>query len=312
MRIRDIITANPGISLIEVLLIITMMSIIIIPEAMLMSQTMSTSQGNYTQANRSNLSNTLAAQIQPNNENLATYMDMSSQSTIVREPNSAFTGYRNTIPFVTKQVAANSNALAKQYAIYEYNNGAAISSPRIVSMVYNSSDEVRVKLQTSIPAYDSSLRAWGPSEIDYNAALKSYGADGYSYTNMGSDLAGPATNLYASTDTYWSEARYEAWYPHAITYSFDVPNGPYTVQLEFNDECDNCGRKMNIIIEGQTMNTNLYDPRAVTGAINRFNILSYDTYVWDGKLTVSVAEDSSVQTQKAICSGIAVLRRDLP
>jgi Tfp pilus assembly protein PilV len=310
MRMLGIVNnARPGVSLVEVLLIITMMSIIIIPETMMMSQTMNASQGNYTQANRSNLANTLATQITPNRRDLATALDMAAQSNVVKEPNSTFTGSRNTIPFVTSQVAANSNALAKQYALYEYNNGAAISSPRVATLLYNSSDEVRIVFGTTIPRDDSSLRHWGASEGAYAANLKSYGwlTPAYVYT-----FPGYAVNVYSTIDQDLSLFRAQVWYPDAISYDTDVPNGPYTVQLWFNDECDNCARKLKITIEGQQMNTDLFDPRAIAGAINRQHMLSYDTYVWDGKLSVSIAEDSSNQTPEAICSRMAIIRRDLP
>jgi prepilin-type N-terminal cleavage/methylation domain-containing protein len=305
-----IANAKPGFSLIEVLMVISMLSIIIIPFTMLMTQTTQNSQGAYTQANRSTLANTMASQIEPGRQPLYTLLHNASQRSIYKEPNSTFTGTRATIPFISQQDSTNSNALTKKLHLYEYKEGAADSSPRHSTLLYDSSDEIRIDLGNYGTLTDSSLRQWGQAGYMYNSAWKSYGASAphggpypYTSTNPG--------NLYTSQDRRLYNLQDVDW-PTPIIYDVDLPNGPYTVQLLFNEYCSTCQRQMDITIEGQKMHSVPYDPVAITGATARAHILAFDTYVWDNTLNVNISVNASKPNEWVWCSGIAIVRRDMP
>ena len=304
-RKRDNPNAQAGFSLVEVLLIISMLSAIIIPFTLIMTQTAQTSRGGYLQSTRSILLNSLKDEIDPDEPNFVSRFTDSSMNTSVSESG-------QTIPYMRVVDATNSGAttsMKRTTDFYLYNNSTdATSSPRYKTTLIQYAKVLRYRFGNTNSSIDNCGRYWFGDYYLYDATNKIAGlAASYSAGSTVSDII----NTTGNDDSIFQYNRYA----NPLNFSADVENGAYTVKLYFAEayaaiNSTTSKRRFNIYLEGVKMNTDgPYSPYESTGGLYRADVRMYDVNVTDGVLNVSLQTDSTSDDPNAFINAIEIKKR---
>src|SRR5689334_18001601 len=117
---------HAGISLVEVLLILSLMAATILPFTLLISQNAQISRGTYIQSTRSLFQANADSHIDPLRSDYYTQFNDTTMTTSLSESG-------QTIPYMVKMDTTNSDIFKKTAYLYTYNNATdAVSSPRTI------------------------------------------------------------------------------------------------------------------------------------------------------------------------------------
>ncbi len=305
-RKRDNPNAQAGFSLVEVLLIISMLSAIIIPFTLIMTQTAQTSRGGYLQSTRSILLNSLKDEINPDEPNFVSRFTDSSMNTSVSESG-------QTIPYRRVVDTTNSGAttsMKRTTDFYLYNNSTdATSSPRYKTTLIQYAKVLRYRFgDYTNSLIDNCGRNWFGDYYLYDATNKIAGMTAsYSTASVSDDIV----NTTGNDDALFQNYRYAP----TINFSADVENGAYTVKMYFAETWNAINgttstRRFNIYLEGVKMNTyGPYSPYEATGALYTADVKSYDVNVTDGVLNLTLSIDSSSNDPNAFINAIEIKKR---
>lgn len=293
--------AQGGFSLMEVLLIIALLSAMILPFALLMSQTGDNARGAYLQSSRSILLNSIMDQ--------ATIERNTFVASYTTAMNSETTESGQVIPFrrmVDTQNAGASDTFKKTIYYYLYNSASdAANAPRFKTKQVVSRDVLRVRFDASQAAIvDASGLWWGC----YNGYEAPNLVPGNFSAYSGAYNATPLVNLPSHSDMeiYQSE-----WFNATnLDYRIPVSNGLYTVKLYFK-EVGHTTRLLDIYLEGQLMNPG--KPYNAYYACMRqhfcANVQMFDVYVNDGVLNVLIALNGAAVHSNRNLSAISIKKR---
>lgn len=297
--------AHQGFSLIEVLIIISMLSAIIIPYTLIMTQTTQGSRGSYLQSTRSILLNSLLDEMSPERTIYYTRFNDSSMNTSTSESG-------QTIPYMRKVDVTNSGAstaMRRTVNIYLYNNSTdANTAYRYKTKVIQSAKTLRLRMGASASLIDTSSLLWQISSSTYDSNYKvpgptaSYSSDATACPNI--------VNTSGNDDTLFCNNSLGA----TMSYSIDVDNGPYTVKLYFAEintgiNATTNRRLMDFTIEGVQVNRSPYSPYEATGGNSRGHVKMYDVNVTDGTLNITIAKNASSNDANAFVNAIQIIRR---
>jgi Tfp pilus assembly protein PilV len=297
---------QPGISLIEVLLVLALMSATILPFTLLIGQNSQNSRGVYIQSTRSLLQASAADQMDALRSDYYTQFNDTTMTTSLSD-------LGQTIPYMVKVDTANSDIFNKTAYLYVYTNTTdATSSPRTLHMLFESSDTFRLRCGTSNALMDSSQRFWGGDGNAYDTTKKQPGYVTGTSGTTGSSTSSDIVNTAGVDDGLFQYYR-EGTSSTNVDYKFDVPNGDYVVSLYFTELSASVTgtagsrRRMDIYLEGSAVST-AYSPYETTGGTYRANIQSYDVTVSDSVLDISVCRNSGSNYDARI-SGIVIQKR---
>ena len=144
------------------------------------------------------------------------------------------------------------------------------------------------------------VNAGGPAYTDPSGNL--WSADtgfngGYTYSTSAS-IAGTSTPVLYQT---------EHWFSPTLQYSFNVPNGSYTVNLKFAEiYFTSCGSRIfNIAVNGSAVDAN-FDPCAAAGGPNKAVDRSYSVTVGGGQIAIvltGVANNPKISAIEILSGG---------
>lgn len=304
------LTHEPGISLLEVSLMIVLLTLVMVPYTLMMTQTAQNTRGVFIAATRGLLLNRLGDEMNPERPTFVT--DFSQASSM----NTTITELGQTIPFrryIDTTTANASDTLNKQVYLYLYTNSTDSSSaPLYKTTLLISASQYRTRVGNTSGLTDSSNNFWFGDSSLYTAANKQ---PGY-VSNMGT-TGSTGSNIVNANDTY-DDTLYQNYRIGTsntnLDYNFDLISGSYTVKLYFCETNASVTgtapnrRLMDIYLEGALRNATAYSPYETTGGAYRANVVTYDVDVSDGTLNVSVRKNSS-SNNDAILSGITIQKR---
>lgn len=299
---RNKVTA--GFSLVEVLLIISMLSLIMVPYTLVMSQTTQGSRGLYLQSTRSILLNSLLDEMDPERTTYYFRFNDSSMDTTVSESG-------QTIPIMRKVDVTNSGAtdsLKRTVNFYLYNNSTdANTAYRYKTRVVQSVRNLRQRTGTGVSMIDTANNLWQNTATTYDSATKVPGlVASYSYD---ATACPDIINTTGNDDNLLCKNSFGA----SISYSADVENGPYTVKLYFAEINSSINgttnrRLADITIEGVQMTQAPYSPYEATGGTGRAHVKMYDVNVSDGTLNITISKNASSNDSNVFVNAIQILK----
>jgi Tfp pilus assembly protein PilV len=291
-----------GFSLIEVLLIITMLSAMILPFTLLMSQTADNARGAYLQSSRSIVLNSIMDQVTADRNTFVSAYNTSM--------NSEVTESGQIIPFRRMPDSQNAGAMdifKKTVYYYLYNKTSdAANAPRYKTKQVLNRNVFRVRFDQSQFGFTDASGIWWGCYNGYDApnlvpGVNSVYAAAYDTTDM--------INLPGNTDTELYERE---WYSPTddILYEAPVSTGLYTVKLYFK-EIDQPGRLLDIYLENQLMNPdrpfNAY--YACDKKYYCANVQMFDVYVSDGSLSIKIGINAAATHSYRNLSAISIKKR---
>ena len=297
----------------EILLIITMLSVTILPFALVVGQLSDNARGGHIQSSRSLLMNSLLAEMDAGRNNFTAIFNDAGKNTSYSESG-------QTLPFMRKvdvATAGASNSMRRTVNFYLYNNASdADTAPYYRNRVVLTTDRVRLRtVSNGAGLIDSSNNFWfADHNLLYNTVNKVPGPVlDYLYDGT---IAGDITNTTGNDDALYQYNRYKSNVPKDMDYNFDVDNGPYVVKLYFADinpaiNSTNNRRIFNITIEGVQHTVTPYSPAESVGAPHRAVVKMYDTVVTDGVLNVRVSLHPASNNASVFLNAIQILKRDL-
>lgn len=306
MQNQTLRNASAGFSLIEVLLIMTLLSATILPFTLLISQNSQISRGIYIQSTRSLLQSNAADQMDPLRPDYYTQFHDTTMTTSLSESG-------QTIPYMVTVDTGNSDTFQKSANLYTYNNATdAVSSPRTIHTIFQSSDTFRLRCGTSNSLMDRSMQLWAGDGNAYDVSKKQPGYVTGSSGATGSS-ASDIVNASGVDDGLFQYYR-EGTGSTNVDYKFDVPNGNYLVYLYFAElnavvtgSAPN-RRLMDIYMEGALQNSTAYSPYETTGGSYRGNVQPFEVAVSDNVLHISIRRNAS-SNHDARISGIMIQKR---
>lgn len=300
------IHCQQGISLLEVLLVLTLIAATILPFTLLTSQLAQNSRRVYIQSTRSLFQSNVADQMDAGRPDYYTQFHDSVMATNLTESG-------QTIPYMFRMDTANSDTFNKTAYLYTYNNSTdATSSPRTLATLFKSSDTFRLRCGSSNALMDSSRRLWVGDGYAYDTTKKQ---PGY-VTGTSGTTGSSATDIVNTTSVndglfqYYREGNGSS----NVDYKFDVPNGNYLIYLYFSElNASVTGsapnrRLMDIYIEDSLKNSTPYSPFETTGGLYRGNIQPFEVTVSDSVLHISIRRNAS-SNHDARISGIVIHKR---
>lgn len=284
-----------GFSLVEVLLIMVLLSATVLPFTLMLTQTAQLSRGVNIQSTRGLALSSAADQMDASR---ADYYDAFHDTTM----STSLSESGQTIPMMTVVDTTNSNSFNKTSYLYSYNNSSdAVSSPRSMVALFNSSDVLRMRCGNASGLIDTSAQVWvGDQAYDSSKKQPGYYTVGTTGT-VSSDILN-ATGTDDAIFQYWRETT-------NMEYRFNVPNGSYNVMLYFSEMSGVTTRYLNISLEGVVQNSSPYSVYQTTGGNYFGNIVAYDATVSDGVLNVNLDRDASAGTNNPRLSGIVIKKR---
>lgn len=296
-----------GISLVEVLLCLTLLSLSILPFTLLLGQSMQTGRGVYLQSTRGIFLSSAADQMDASRPDYTQQFNDSSKNNTLSE-SGQFIPYQTTVDTSTA-----SDSFKRTAYLYSYNTTSdPTNSPRYKLLLYNSSPVYRLRCGNSSAFIDSSNQEWVGDAFSYDATKKQPGYVTGSSGTTGSNVVN-ILNATAADDPLFQYYR-EGTGSTNVDYSFDVPNGAYTVFLyfaELNPSVTGSApnrRLMDIYLEGSLQNSTAYSPFETTGGAYLGNIQYYDVTVSNNVLNVSIRRNASSNYDARI-SGIVLKKR---
>jgi Tfp pilus assembly protein PilV len=299
------VSSCTGFSLIEVLLIIAMLSLMMIPFTLIMTQTAQMSRGGYLQSSRSLLLNSLKDELSPDDPNFVNRFTDSSMNTSVSESG-------QFLPYMRVVDITNSGAtvsMKRTTHFYLYNNSTdATGSPRYKSTTIQNATALRFRFGNTDAVIDNNGRYWFGDSYLYDATHKIPGlTSSYTVLNTNSDIL----NTTGLDDSLFQYNRYNS----PLNFSADLENGAYTVKLYFAEiynviNSTTSKRRFNIYLEGVKMNTDgPYSPYESTGGAYLADVKTYDINITDGVLNISLQIDASSNDPNAFLSALEIKKR---
>jgi Tfp pilus assembly protein PilV len=295
-----------GISLIEVLLVLALLSATILPFTLMINQNSQNSRGVYIQSTRSLFQASAADQMDASRSDYYTQFNDTTMTTSLSD-------LGQTIPYMVKVDTANSDIFNKTAYLYTYTNTTdATTSPRTLHMLFEGSDTFRLSCGSSNSFMDSSQRFWVGDGNAYDTTKKQPGYVTGTSGTTGSSTSSDIVNTSGVDDALFQYYR-EGVSSGNVDYKFDVPNGDYVVSLYFAElnasvtGTAGSRRRMDIYLEGTAVST-AYSPYETTGGTYKANIQSYDVTVSDNVLDLSVRRNSGSNYDVRI-SGIVIQKR---
>lgn len=296
---------SKGFSLVEVLLIISMLSLIMVPYTLVMSQTAQGSRGTYLQSTRSILLNSLLDEMNPERTTYYSRFNDSSMNTAISESG-------QTIPFMRKVDITNSGAttaLKRTVNFYLYNNSTdANTAYRYKTRVVQTAKSLRLRTGTTVSVIDTANNFWQNTGVTYDSTNKvpgpvaSYSSDATSCPDI--------INTTGNDDSLLCKNSLGA----SMSFSADVDNGPYTVKLYFAEINSGINgttnrRLADITIEGVQVTQAPYSPYEATGGTARAHVKMYDVNVTDGTLNITISKNASSNDSNVFVNAIQILER---
>lgn len=269
-------------SLIEVLLTLLLLSATLLPVILLLQDHSLNNKRLRVQSIRNLVLMKITENIDLENPNFTSdYTDSAMQSV---------TESGTPVIYLRKVDAANSNDFTRQLYVYLYRNlSDPLTSPLMRARQTYLLDELRVDVgQTSQGFHDSSNQIW-TQDTAYNNGNKVPGW--VSVGTAGSNTGVAITNTV--NDTLYHTYRQGA----TVSYSFDVPNGDYTLQLyfaELDGTINGSGnrRLADISVEGATVLSS-YSPFESTAVTGKADIRSFNVTVSDGVLNLIMTRSAA-------------------
>jgi Tfp pilus assembly protein PilV len=298
--------AGKGFSLLEVLLMITMLSSIILPVAIMLTQTGQNARGVYLQSTRSILLNSLMDEQTGDRNNFAALYNLATMNTTTTESGQVIP-WRSVVDTTN---AGASDTFQKTVYYYLYNTVAdAANAPRISTKVIHTRNTMRVRFTSANQGYmDSSGQWWDPNN-DYAAATVTPGISSASslFTNY-------PTNTILNLPSHRDADIYRGgwWRDGApIVYTAPVSNGLYTVKLYFSDNTLALTRLMDITMEGKLMNPGspYFAPLYCVNQSNCANVQMFDVVVTDGNLDIMLSANSNAVNNDPYIQAISIKKR---
>lgn len=297
--------AASGLSLIEILLILVLVSATIVGFMMVVSQNRQSAKGMYVESSRSLILNSLLSETDVGRP---TFFALFSDPSI----NSSASESGQTVPYarvVDIYNAGASNAMKRTMYFYLWNKSTdAATAHRYRTSIVQSIPVLRMRLGNTAGLIDNAGNYWfGDNSIyDSNNRVPGMVATNARINRSGNDI----TNTSGNDDALFQ------YYQRGINLYFnaDVDNGSYTVNLYFCEagEIGTTRRLMDIYLEGKRMNLAPYSILDSTGALYRAEVKSYDTDVTDGTLNIGVVKNANSSDGSAILSGIEIKKRISP
>lgn len=294
-----------GFSLLEVLLIISMLSLTILPFTILMSQTASNARGTYIASSRSILLNSIMDEATVDRNY---YVPLYSSATV----NSTVSESGQVLPYrrlVDTANAGESDLFKKTVYFYLYNNASdAANAPRYKTKLQFKRDIMRVRFDDPVNNYgwvDASGQWWEPTNLYSSPNL----VPGFPSTNTNYYNAHAVVNLPSHNDAeLYQNGQYRT--SGNINYSADVSNGLYTVKLYFV-EVGYTDRLQDITIEGKLMNPdNPFNANFKCGGYDYCgNIQMFDVMVTDGVLNIQLSPNSAAGDPYPFINAISIKKR---
>lgn len=297
-------TAGKGVSLLEVLLMLTMLSATILPCALMLSQTGQNARDLYLQSTRSILLNSLMdEQSIDRNNYIYTFATMNTDTT----ESGQVIPWRSVLDTTN---AGASDTFQKTMYYYLYNTPAdAVNAPRYSSKVIHARDTMRVRFGGSLNGYmDSSGQWWSPRNL-YDGTNKVPGIN--SPDELSTNYPTQAiSNLPSHRD---ADIYRGGWWRNGapIVYTAPVPNGLYTVKLYFADNMSSTTRLMDITLEGKLMNPGnpYYAPLYCGNQSFCANVQMFDVMVTDGNLDITISSNSNAANDDPYIQAISIKKR---
>jgi Tfp pilus assembly protein PilV len=294
--------AASGLSLIEVLLILVLISATIVGFMMVVSQNRQSAKGMYLESSRSLLFNSLLSEMSVDRPTFGALFTDSSMNTGTSESGQTLP-YRRVVDLTNSGV---TNSMKRTTHFYLYNNSTdSASAPRYRTAITQSTPILRMRFGNTDGLIDNAGNYWfGDSNI-YSSSNE---VPGMTVTNSRINRSGnDITNTSGNDDALFQ------YYQRAtdLYFNADVDNGSYTVNLYFCEagEIGSTRRLMNIFLEGKRMNLAPYSPLDSTGALYRAEIKSYDTEVTDGTLNVQISKDPNSSDNSSLLNAIEIKKR---
>lgn len=298
---------NQGFSLIEVLFCISFISLIMLPLILVLGQTAQSSRGVYIQSTRGIFVSSASDQMDAYRSDYYQQFNDASMNNNLSESG-------QTLPYMTNVDTTNSDTFQRMAYLYSYDSTAsATSSPHYDTLMYNSLPAIRLRCGNASSQLDTSGQEWIGDSLAYDTTKKQPGYVTGSSGTTGSYTLQPIVNV-STTDAPLYQYYREGTGSTTVDYSFDVPNGNYTVYLyfcELNSSITGSApnrRLMDLYIEGTLQNSTAYSPYETTGGTYRANIQTYDVTVADNVLNVSIRRNASSNYDARI-SGIKIMKR---
>jgi prepilin-type N-terminal cleavage/methylation domain-containing protein len=298
----------PGFSLLELLLVLSILAISVIPVTLLTGQAATSNKQVLISSGRSIVMDSLASEMSVERADFNTQFNNNAKITTISESG-------QTIPYLRKVDTSNSNVFKRTVYSYIYNNTAdADNNALLKTTTVQMQNELRLRCGSSSGLIDSAGQEWNGDAQAYDAASKTGGYVTGSSGNAGSNIV-DIVNTSGNDDALFQYYR-EGTGSTNVDYQFDVENADYIVKLYFAEvNATVTGsapnrRLMDIYMEGNLQNSTAYSPYETTGGSNRGNIQAYKVTVSDGTLNVSIRRNAS-SNHDARISGIVLRKVEL-
>lgn len=286
------------------MLILAFLSTSILPYMLMLGQASSSSRGIYTQSTRSLLLNNALNELEPERPTFYTNYHNSSMNT-------SYTESGSTIPFRETVSTSTADCMKRTTYFYIYKTSTdATNAARILTAIPLSSEQMFINAGNSSSVMDQAGRTWYGDGNLYDSTKRQPGYD--SAGTSGTTESYPAYDIVnTSNDSVYYDDKKGTGGAN-LDWSFDVTNGYYVVKLyfaELDTSVTSSNRRLNdIYIEGKQMNVLSLGTYERLGGNKRAYVASYDVYVSDSLLNVSIRKNSS-SALDAHLSGISIKRR---
>ena len=300
--------ARSGLSLIEVMLMLTLLAATVLPCSLLLSQTGQNTRAAYLQSTRRILLSSLADEATDERPQFTTVYNMGSMQTNISESGQVLP-WRAVVDTTN---AGASDTFQKTIYFYLYNNSTdAANAPRYTTKLVTTTDTQRYHFADTFNyGHVDSSGFWWQGRTTYDNANKIAGVQGG--TPIFQNYAGTITNLPAPNRDV--RTFQDGWRntDGASKFSAPVANGLYTVKLYFTERgASGQGNLMDIKLEDKLMNPGVpYNPYFYCGnQLFCAHILMYDVMVNDNVLDIQFASNANATVISPEIRSISIKKR---